>query len=98
MTLHKVKEVIINDILTRKVLPYEREFDLLVKIEEINTDSKSQTEMITLRVTDNSNLLFDISVPAFLLPTNCGVDSVIRINKLKQLKDKENSTDRQLYS
>jgi len=36
MTLNKVKETIISDSNKEVPLPYEREFDLVVKIEEID--------------------------------------------------------------
>ena len=47
MSLHKVKETIINDRKNAQGgegLPYEREFDLLVKVEEIIPEPKSQND------------------------------------------------------
>ena len=38
MTLNKVKETIISDAKEEVPLPYEREFDLVVKIEEIDEE------------------------------------------------------------
>ena len=93
MSLHKVKDTIINDRKNTEGLPYEREFDLLVKIEEIIPEPKSQNdeqEMSLLRVTDNSNLLFEIQVPSSLIPHDCSAESVIRINKLRKVKEVEN--------
>ena len=44
MTLHKVRETIINDQKNPNPLPYEREFDLVVKIDEMITEPCSQSE------------------------------------------------------
>ena len=52
--------------------------------------------MSMLRVTDNSNLLFEIQVPSSLIPNDVGAESVIRINKLKKNKEIEN--DRLLFA
>jgi len=41
MSLHKVRETIINDQKNPNPLPYEREFDLVVKIDEMITEPSS---------------------------------------------------------
>lgn len=86
MTLHKVRETIINDQKNPNPLPYEREFDLVVKIDEMITEPLSQSEtdeMLSINMTDTTNLIYQVSVPLKLMPANVVVGDVIRINKLK---------------
>jgi hypothetical protein len=72
MTLHKVRETIINDQKNPNPLPYEREFDLVVKIDEMITEPLSQSEngqeMLSINMTDTTNLVYQVSVPKTLMP------------------------------
>ena len=100
MTLNKVKETIISDSNKEVPLPYEREFDLVVKIEEIDQEYASpwsnldvplvdagSEKIICLKVTDTSNMMYDIITPQNLLPTGTQAGAVVRITKL--IKSKE---------
>jgi hypothetical protein len=61
-----VKETINSD---AKAQPgYEREFDIIVKIEDITADcpQKDKTE---LKITDNTNMLFDVNLDTSVLPS-----------------------------
>ena len=62
MTLHKVRETIINDQKNPNPLPYEREFDLVVKIDEMITEpcsqSENEQEMLSINMTDTTNLVY----------------------------------------
>ena len=79
MTLHKVKETLINDKKSPTPLPYEREFDIVVKIEEVNRSNHTSS----IKVTDSSNLLFEIELPSYLINDKIGQNDVIRVNKLR---------------
>jgi len=56
-SLNKVKEIILSD--NKNQPGYEREFDVIVKVEDITHDypDKDKSE---IKVTDNTNMLFDI--------------------------------------
>jgi hypothetical protein len=71
MTLHKVRETIINDQKNPNPLPYEREFDLVVKIDEMISEPSSQSEsdeMLSINMTDTTNLVYQVTVPQKLMP------------------------------
>jgi hypothetical protein len=82
--LNKVKETINRD--TDQQPSYEREFDIIVKVEDIViNDSKTE-----LKVTDNTNLLFEILVDSSILPTDTRISDVIRLCKLQRRKEGAN--------
>jgi len=56
------------------------------KIDEMITEPLSQSEtdeMLSINMTDTTNLIYQVSVPLKLMPANVVVGDVIRINKLK---------------
>ena len=94
MLLSKVREHIAHDL--TNPMSYGREFDIVVKVEEmIEMEPKSQKSITgeeqptktTLKVTDTSGLLFDVIVPSKLVPRGVKIDSVVRICKLGKSKE-----------
>jgi hypothetical protein len=94
MPLMKVRECIQNEFSKALdgPLPYEREYCIVVKIEEIESLSKNEfdqpsSEMVCLRVTDSSNLLFSVIIPKILLPKDLKIGDVTRITKVSKSQE-----------
>ena len=87
----RIRELIQNEI--RAGTSYERKYDVVVKIEEIQPPANwDQVDRVVLKVTDHSNILFSLTLSSkILLGRKPGeqieVGQIVRIVKLHKTQD-----------
>ena len=91
ISLTRVREMIQNE--QKAQVSYERKFDVVVKVEEIQPPSNwEEVEKVLLKVTDQSNILFTLTISSKVMANRrpedqIAVGQVVRIVKLHKTQD-----------